>query len=397
MNESIDLGTIFLAGKRLLAAPLLAFTLFSCANENQTEPTLSNPETETTDENLFFIGQDLGAIRQYVDSNCCAAANGATAYVGLYKVLSPELEFGGLGLNAAGEPIDLEGSWGSGPVSAYKTATEFDVEHLAIGLFIANNEEPGALSALVEGKHDDKIRHLTKLFQHVRGKVFLRIGYEFDGVWNSGYEDRDIYKSAWRRIVDIIREEGADNVEFVWQGSAAPIDDAIEKAHEDISDWYPGDDYVDWVGLSWFIDGDEAQTVSSDYTPATARVLSDEIVTFARARNKPVMVAEASPQSFDIANLQTSHHSPLWDGAPGTGTRSLTEEELWEAWFAPFFRYLEDNQDVIHAIAYINCNWDAQPMWGPPYESGYWGDTRVNKNDEIASRWNAAIAKWRAE
>jgi hypothetical protein len=377
-------------------AGLAALFVVGCASTREN----ASPEIEkraARQENLFFIGQDLGAIREYVNSDCCVAADGATAYVGLYNVLSEQLEFGGAGLNQAGDPISLEGSWGAGPVSAYKTATEFDVDHLAIGLFIANNEEPGALEALVAGRHDDKIRQLAKLFGHVRGTVFLRIGYEFDGAWNSGYEDAETYKAAWRRIVDTIRSDKYDNVVFVWQASAAPIDDVIEGKSEDIADWYPGDDYVDWVGLSWFIDGDERQTVSSEYTAPTARTLADEVLDFARQRRKPVMIAEAAPQAFDIANLTTSHHSPLWDGAPNTDTRPLTENELWRAWFAPFFAYVRENDDVIDAIAYINCNWESQPMWGPPYESGYWGDTRVNVNDEIAQRWNAAIKDWRGQ
>ena len=377
---------------------ILLFSVLSvsCAQGEKTNKEISS-QADNDRKKLFFIGQDLGAIREYTTSNCCTAADGATAYVGLYNVLSEDLAFGGLGLDASGAPIDLEGSWGSGPVSAYKTATEFDVEHLAIGLFIANNEEPGALSALIEGKHDDKIRHLTKLFGFVSGNVFLRIGYEFDGAWNAGYEDVEIYKAAWRRIVDIIREEGADNVLFVWQGSAAPIDDAIERRHEDISLWYPGDDYVDWVGLSWFIEGDDQQSVNLEYKAPNARKLAEELLDFARTHGKPVMIAEASPQAFDIRNLTTSHHSPLWDGEPGTETRKLTEKDLWDAWFAPFFKFLEGNDDVIDAIAYINCNWDAQPMWGPPYDGGYWGDTRVNVNEEISDRWNIALQNWRGE
>ncbi len=379
-----------------LIVALSAALIAGCA-PTRTVASAQSGKATSDRNNLFFIGQDLDAIRDYVDSGCCVAADGATAYVGLYNVLSEELEFGGLGLDEKSDPISLEGSWGAGPVSAYKTATHFDVDHIAIGLFIANNEEPGALAALAAGQHDDKVRQLAKLFAHVRGTVFLRIGYEFDGAWNAGYEDVETYKAAWRRVVDIIRNDNHDNVVFVWQASAAPIDDAIEKKREDIAAWYPGDAYVDWVGLSWFIDGDESQSVDSDYAAPTARALADEVVDFARGRRKPVMIAEAAPQAFDIANLTTSHHSPLWDGAPNTNTRAVTEDELWEAWFAPFFAYVRENDDVIDAIAYINCNWESQPMWGPPYESGYWGDTRVSVNDEIARRWNAAITEWRGQ
>ena len=201
--------------------------------------------------------------------------------------------------------------------------------------------------------------------------------------------------AAWRRIVDVMRAEGVENVVTVWQSSAAPIDDAIEQRHEDIAVWYPGDDYVDWVGLSWFIDGDEEQTVDIGYDVPTARVLADEVLALAREHGKPVMIAEASPQGYDITARTTAHHSPLWDGEPNTATRQLTEQELWDAWFAPFFAYVQANDDVIDAIAYINCNWDAQPMWGPPYEGGYWGDTRVNQSEVITANWNEAMVRWR--
>ena len=345
--------------------------------------------------NLFFIGQDLDAIRDYSSAECCAAADGATAYIGLYNVLSEEAVFGGLGLGADGKPTELEGSWGAGAVSAYKTAKEFGVKDLAIGLFIAENDHPGALDQLLAGAHDDKVRQLAKLFKHVDGDAYLRIGYEFDGVWNAGQDDRKRYITAWRRIVDLLREEGDQNVYYVWQGSASPIDDVIEKKRENIEDWYPGDDYVDWIGLSWFFDGDEAQSVDADYEAPTGRELADELLAFARARNKPVMVAEAAPQGYDLKNLTSRHHSPIWDGDSGSAPISLTADQIWEAWFSPFFQYVHDNDDVIDAIAYISCNWDEQPMWGPPYESGYWGDTRVTQNETITKRWNAAIDAWR--
>ncbi|NRA30584.1 MAG: hypothetical protein HRU11_10010 [Parvularculaceae bacterium] len=378
----------FAARLRHLSAACTTMLVLACTGDESLQQ-------KDEQRNLFFVGQDLGAIRDYVGSDCCAVADGGTAYVGLYNVLSADSDFGGLGLTVDGTPTDLEGSWGSGPVNAHKTATEFGFEHLAIGLFIGNNDEPGALEALVRGEHDDKVEQLAKLFGSVRGQVFLRIGYEFDGAWNTGYENTENYKAAWQRIVGIIRQQGATNVQFVWQSSSAPIDDAIEGKREDISDWYPGDDYVDWMALSWFIDGDEELAVELAHSVPNARTLADEVLAFARAHGKPVMIAEAAPQGFDIDELTTSHHSPLWDGDPNTNTQELSAHELWEAWFAPFFRYVHANDDVIDAIAYISCDWEAQPMWGPPYESGYWGDTRVSANPEIASRWNEAISSWR--
>jgi beta-mannanase len=55
--------------------------------------------------------------------------------------------------------------------------------------------------------------------------------------------------------------------------------------------WYPGDQYVDWVGLSYF-------------TPQDCNWSAvNEVVQFARAHNKPVMICESAPQRYDIGDL----------------------------------------------------------------------------------------------
>jgi hypothetical protein len=34
-------------------------------------------------------------------------------------------------------------------------------------------------------------------------------------------------------------------------------------------------------------------------------------------------------------------------------------------------------------------------MWGPPYNNGYWGDTRLQASPLIAERFSRAIEHWR--
>ena len=38
-------------------------------------------------------------------------------------------------------------------------------------------------------------------------------------------------------------------------------------------------------------------------------------------------------------------------------------------------------------MAYINANWDNQALWAKPYHNGYWGDSRLEANEEIAKRF----------
>jgi hypothetical protein len=345
---------------------------------------------------LFVIGQDLDAIRGYTSSDCCVKPDGTTAYLDFYDLVDPDAGFGGLGIDLAGDPVPGEADWGGGPANAYKTATGFDVDYLAIGLSITENEHPGGLDELVAGERDAEIRQLAMFADIVDATILLRVGYEFDGAWNQGYEDAPRYIAAFQEIVDGLRDAGANNIEFVWQGAASTTDMVIDGGrHDNIRDWYPGDDYVDWLAISWFMHPDEQPGIDFDFDVLTPAELSDEVLELAREVGKPVLIAEASPQGYDLRDRTMAHHSPVWDGASGSEVRPVTDAQVWDDWFQPLFDYMNDNRDVIRGFAYINIRWDDQDMWDAPYESGYWGDTRVEVNDEIAGRFTRAVTEWR--
>ena len=347
---------------------------------------------------VFIIGQDLDAIRGYFASDCCPTPDGLTAYVGLYNVLSEEGLYGGTGLDENGAPIETEYSWGAGNVSVYKTANEFGIPNLALGLFISENDTPGALDRLLAGEYDEHIQHLSGLFGYVEGTVYLRIGYEFDGNWNEGLQDTERFIEVWRYIVNMYREQGITNVEYVWQPSTTPFNQIRDEGkQDDIRDWYPGDDYVDWMGMSWFNNPDEQSTYEHGFELRTLRALADDVIAFARERRKPVMIAESTAQGFDFEAMTDRNVSWKFDGPTGEGERSVTADEIWDTWFGPLFAYMDENRDVVRGFAYINVDWDSQAMWGPPYQTdgGYWGDTRLEANEELAARFSAAIEAWR--
>ena len=141
---------------------------------------------------------------------------------------------------------------------------------------------------------------------------------------------------------------------------------------------------------------DERPSVSVDYTPPTQRELAEEVLAMARRAVKPVMIAEAAPQGFDLANSTRRFISAIWDGEAAKGSVHRSAEEIWNAWYEPLFRFMEDNRDVIRALAYINCNWEAQPMWGPPYDAGYWGDSQLEANAALGERFSHAIGVWKS-
>ncbi len=343
---------------------------------------------------IMIIGQDLGSVRDYSKSDCCPVPGGVTTYIGLYNIFSEGHKYGGMGIDDKGNPLDYYADWGGGISSLYSLIQEYPSSAIAIGLSMTENQHPGGLSDLIAGKFDGEIKHLAQLMKTHNNPVYLRIGYEFDGMWNAGYGNHKNYIGAYRRVTDIVRAEGADNVSFVWQSSTSPTDDSIEGRRENIRDWYPGDEYVDWMAISWFLAPDYIGEKSN--FPSTQNGLADEMLVFAREKNKAVMVAESAPVSYDLKQGYKANHSPVWDGKPHQEKQEKSGKQIWDEWFKAYFNYIYENSDVIKATAYINANWDVQGMWSGNYESGYWGDSRVEENAYILSKWNEEIGqnKW---
>ncbi len=379
---------------RWILSLFLASCLVACATTSDILGTKSHAHIPVPDK-IYFIGQDLDAIRGYFGSGCCVSPDGTTAYLSLYRLRS-ETDFGGIGYDLEGDVLSPEASWGAGPVGAYQSVHEFQHPHLAIGLYIAETGMPGGLKQIADGGFDAEISYLGAFMKTVPGHVFLRIGYEFDGAWNTGQDDTDAYIAAYRHIVDRLRGDGVENGVYVWQASTSILDDLIEQKHEDITNWYPGDDYVDWLAFSWFSRPNTVPTVSSAFQAKRPIELVEEVMALARDTNKPVLIAESAPQGYDIAEGFRANINPLQDGPSGEGVNSLSPEQIWDEWYAPLFDWMTENHDTVRGFAYINVDWDNQPMWGPPYVNGFWGDSRLQASPELAARFNQKIEAWRA-
>lgn len=371
----------------LLASTLASLTLAASLAS-------AAPSPPPAGQTLVIIGQDLDSVAAYVrDCKNCPTPGGITEYLGFYSLTNPHAQFGGLGQDPLGKDSPVA-DWGAGITSAAQALQTYPKSALVLGLDISEGNRPGGMGEILRGLHDDKIARLANFCARARRPVYLRIGYEFDGTWNAGYSNREQFKAVWRYIVDAFRAAGAGNVAFVWQASASPLDDILEGgSHEDIRDWYPGTKYVDWMALSWFLAPEAGPTVG--VKPPTQRELADEVLAFARAERKPVMIAESAPQGYDVSTLSRANITPLWNGLPGKDVVKLDAAKIWAEWYQPLFDYLQKNRDVIRAFAYINARWDDQKMWGPPYDAGYWGDSRVQANPEIERRWTEELAKSR--
>ena len=125
-----------------------------------------------------------------------------------------------------------------------------------LGLYmVEGGEHADGLTGIVEGRYEDRIDRLAEVINKAGRPVLVRIGYEFDGLWN--HYDPEKYIAAYRYLVNRLRTQSPFFLS-VWHGTASPGDYYLDRykvgvEDEDFRAWYPGDDYVDWVGVSWFL------------------------------------------------------------------------------------------------------------------------------------------------
>ncbi len=189
---------------------------------------------------------------------------------------------------------------------------------------------------VASGMLDGDIATFLDGLQELAIPVYLRIGYEFNGLSWNGYQSQP-YQLAFQRITNKIRERDLE-VATVW--------DCAIGGTNNFMDYYPGDAFVDWFGINLFS--------AEHLTHPDAYVFLD----LAGTHNKPVMIGESTPRYVGVLNGQAS----------------------WNSWFAPYFNLIHARQ-VIKMFCYINWNWSQYPQWAD------WGDCRIENNDYVKQQF----------
>src|SRR5690606_34259529 len=138
-----------------------------------------------------------------------------------------------------------------------------------------------------------------------------RFASEMNGSWVTWSGNPKLYIEKFRLVAKVMEEE-APNVAMVWSPAANP--------KHNIHDYYPGDDYVDWVGLSIysvkFFNGD-VKSPADHVNPLD----SLDYVYQAYAERKPIMVSEYGATHFSKAgntstvNFAITKMNMLYHGA----------------------------------------------------------------------------------
>jgi len=132
-------------------------------------------------------------------------------------------------------------------------------------------------AAILSGQDDAALQQFAQAAAATGLPFFLRLDNEMNGEWDpwSAFQwgkDTDIYTAVWKHVYGIFQQAGATNAVWIWN----PNNDNLPAYRwNDAPLYYPGDQYVDWVGLTAYNlgtgqDGSAWRSFTDAFGPAYA-------------------------------------------------------------------------------------------------------------------------------
>jgi len=143
------------------------------------------------------------------------------------------------------------------------------------------------VAAIADGRSDGYVTGFAEAVRALNLPVAISFGHEMNGnwyPWGTTQATPAQFVAAWRRIHHLFTQAGASNVIWVWNpNDIYPVPDVKLRPY------WPGDSYVDWVGITGYFGIIGPQTYAGLYAP-TIRELR-------QFTTKPFIIAETSIQT----------------------------------------------------------------------------------------------------
>jgi beta-mannanase len=162
----------------------------------------------------------------------------------------------------------------------------WDYQHRSTIESRAGDQPAYSLSHIINGDYDGYIRSWAKGVKSLPYTIALRFAHEMNGFWypwgvltngNSVGE----YVRAWRHVHDIFTRIGAKNVIWIWSPNI------IWNDSTNLAELYPGNRYVDWIGLSGYY----GTPGTLDYKSFNA-TFAQTIAKLRKFTSKPLVITE---------------------------------------------------------------------------------------------------------
>lgn len=112
------------------------------------------------------------------------------------------------------------------------------------GIPLPEKRDQAGLTAIANGTYDKYITEWATAAKRIHKPIFIRLAHEMNdpyrypwGPQNNSPED---FQEAWRHVHSVFDEVGATNIIWIW---------APHPSYQYFEVYYPGDEYVDYVGV----------------------------------------------------------------------------------------------------------------------------------------------------
>jgi len=136
-------------------------------------------------------------------------------------------------------------------------------------------------AAIAAGQQDGFLQSYAQSVKAFGHPVIISFGHEMNGnwyPWGWTHTSPAEFVAAWRHMVNVFRQVGADNVTWLWTVNSVAYNGPI-------AEFYPGDSYVTWVGLDAYY-----YNATDDYSV----VFGQSISTIRQVTQKPILIAETA-------------------------------------------------------------------------------------------------------
>jgi hypothetical protein len=195
--------------------------------------------------------------------------------------------------SVAGKEPNLIGYY-SGWAEPFDTSFAEMVYRHGLIPFVQIDPSFASVAAIAQGEYDGYLRLYADTVRNFGHQVVIGFGHEMNGNWYSwGYGQTlpSTFVAAWQHIVTVFRGEGADNVTWLWtiQADEAGVTGPIQS-------WWPGPNYVTWVGIDGYYER------PSDTFDSVFRKTIEQVDAFT---NKPILLSETAvtPRADQYANI----------------------------------------------------------------------------------------------
>lgn len=223
------------------------------------------------------------------------------AYLGVYEPGAPPA-YGPIASFAevAGRQPNLV-EYYSGWAEAFDTSFAQMMDKHGMTPFVQIDPTDASIAQIAAGAYDPYLRAYADSVRDFRHAVVIGFGHEMNASWYSwGYRHVPpaTFVAAWQHIVTLFKGEGAENVTWLWTVQAD------EPKTGPIASWWPGAQYVTWVGIDGYYSR-ASDTFNSVFSKTIAQVR-----TFT---SWPILLSETAVGTQDdpVQNIQNLFNGML--------------------------------------------------------------------------------------